>query len=58
MAMDATQTRWLMSFVERLLELKPELTPVAAVMVAIEAFDKSSDVDPAKAAEIYVDGKG
>ena len=45
-----------MRFVARLLELKPELTPAAAVMVAIEAFDKSSDVDPAEAAEIYVDG--
>jgi len=50
------KTTWLMRFVAKLLELKPELTPAAAVMVAIEAFDKSSDVDPAEAAEIYVDG--
>ena len=52
------KTDWLMRFVARLLELKPELTPAAAVMVAIEAFDKSPDVDPIKAAEIYVDGTG
>jgi len=44
-----------MRFVARLLELKPELTPAAAVMVAIEAFDKSSELDPVKEAEIYAD---
>jgi len=42
------KTDWLMRFVARLLELKPELTPAAAVMVAIEAFDKSPEVDPIK----------
>ena len=52
------KTDWLMRFVARLLDLKPELTPAAAVMVAIEAFDKSPEVDPIKAAEIYVDGTG
>ena len=52
------KTDWLMRFVARLLELKPELTPAAAVMVAIEAFDKSSEVDPDEAAQIYVDGNG
>jgi hypothetical protein len=34
------------------LELKPELTPAAAVMVAIEAFDESFNVDPAEAADL------
>jgi hypothetical protein len=52
------KTRWLMRFIARLLELKPELTPAAATMVAIEAFEESFDVDPARAAEIYVDGEG
>jgi len=47
-----------MRFVARLLELKPELTPAAAVTVAIEAFDKSPEVDPVEAAEIYVAGTG
>jgi len=49
------KTDWLMRFVARLLELKPELTPAAAVLVAIEAFDKSPEVDPVKTAEIYAD---
>jgi hypothetical protein len=49
------KTSWLVRFVAKLLEFKPELTPAAAVMVAIEAFDESSDVDPAEAAEIYLD---
>ena len=49
------KTRWLMRFVTRLLELKPELTPAAATMIAIEAFEESFDVDPIQAAEIYVD---
>ncbi len=52
------KTDWLMRFVARLLELKPELTPADAVMVAIEAFDRSNEVDPVEAAEIYVAGKG
>jgi len=52
------KTRWIMRFVARLLELKPELTPAAAVMAAIELFDKSVDVDPIKAAEIYADKRG
>ena len=43
-----------MRFVARLLELKPALTPAAAVMIAIGEFDKCSEDDPAKAAEIYV----
>jgi len=50
------KTRWLLRFVARLLELKPELTPAAAVMVAIDAFEETFDVDPAEAAQIYVDG--
>ena len=48
------KTDWLMRFVARLLELKPELTPAAPTMVAIEAFDESFDVDRAEAAQIYV----
>jgi len=52
------KTRWIMRFVARLLELKPELTPAAAVTVAIELFDKSGDVDPIKAAEIYAGNGG
>ncbi len=39
------KTDWLMRFVARLLELKPELTPAAAVMVAIEGFNEPSDVE-------------
>ena len=35
------KTDWLMRFVARLLELKPALTPAAAVMIAIEVFDKA-----------------
>ena len=52
------KTDWLMRFVARLLELKPELTPAAAVMIAIGEFDKCSEDDPAKAAEIYVGNTG
>jgi hypothetical protein len=50
------KTAWLMRFVARLLELKPELTPAAAVMIAIKAFDESSAIDPVEAAQNYVDG--
>jgi hypothetical protein len=42
------KTDWLMRFVARLLELKPELTPAAAVMVAIEAFDSRPMSTPPK----------
>jgi hypothetical protein len=52
------KTRWLMRFAARLLELRPELTPAAAMMVAIDAFAESFDVDPAEAAESYADGTG
>jgi hypothetical protein len=48
------KTRWLMRFVAQLLELKPELTPAAATMIAIEQFEESFDVDPAEAARLYV----
>jgi len=50
------KTRWLMRFVAKLSELKPELTPAAAMMVAFEAYDEFFDVDPAEAAQTYVDG--
>jgi hypothetical protein len=52
------KTRWLMRFVARLLELRPELTPAAATMIAIEAFEESFDVDPVEAAENYVGKAG
>jgi hypothetical protein len=52
------KTRWLMRFSSRLLELKPELTPAGAMMVAIDAFTESFDVDPVEAAETYADGMG
>jgi len=48
------KTRWLMRFVARLLELRAELTPAAATMIAIESFEESFDVDPAEAADNYV----
>ena len=41
-----------MRFVARLLELNPEMTPGATVMVAISAFDKSLGEDPAEAADL------
>ena len=52
------KTRWLMRFSSRLLELKPELTPAGAMMVAIDAFTESFDVDPVEAAETYADDNG
>ena len=48
------KTRWLMRFVARLLELKPEMTPAAATLIAIESFEESFDVDPAEAAERWL----
>jgi hypothetical protein len=52
------KTRRLMRFSSRLLQLKPELTPAAAMMVAIDAFTESFDVDPVEAAEIYANDAG
>ena len=49
------KTRWLMRFVARLLELRPSASPAAATMIAIDAFEESFDVDPAEAAEFYVE---
>jgi hypothetical protein len=48
-----------MCFVARLLELKPALTPAAAVVIAIKVFDEcSGSVDPAEAAQSYAEGMG
>jgi hypothetical protein len=48
------KTRWLMRFSSRLLELKPELTPAGAMMVAIDAFTESRS-QPTLAEALHVE---
>jgi len=48
-------TTWLERFAARLLRLRPELTAVEAVRIARRQFAKASHLDPAAAAESYVE---
>jgi hypothetical protein len=44
---------WMTAFAERLLQLKPESTPLDAVRVAMQQSEPSVALGPAHAAEIY-----
>ena len=47
---DAT---WMTAFAERLLELKPDSTPLDAVKVAMQQYEPSAALGAAYAAEVY-----
>lgn len=49
---------WMTAFAERLLELKPESTPLDAVRVAMHRFEPSVVHRPANAAEAYAKETG
>jgi hypothetical protein len=44
---------WMTAFAERLLELKPESTPLDAVKLAMQQYEPSVALGPASAAEVY-----
>jgi hypothetical protein len=44
---------WMTAFAERLLQLEPQSTPLDAVRVAMQQFEASATLGPAKAAEVY-----
>ena len=49
---------WMTAFAERLLELKPQSTPLDAVRVAMQRFEPSVALEPANAAEVYAKETG
>lgn len=49
---------WMTAFAERLLQLKPESTPLDAVRVAMQQSEPNVVLGPAYAAEIYAKESG